>query len=114
MISNKTLNDLATGKGTKDDENKAVLTLLDPHFVEDLALHMQKGLKKYKRGNWQLDLEPERILNALIRHAIAIWKGEEFDKETGSRHSIAIGANAMMLGWSERHGKPVVTEHGKG
>ena len=114
MISTKTLKDIATGKGTKDDENKVMLTLEDPFFSEALSWHMKKGLKKYKRGNWKLDLDPERILNALLRHANAIKKNEVIDKDSGSYHSIAIAANAMMLFYSERHGHTVVTEHGKG
>lgn len=114
MVSDKTLKDVLSGKGTKDDENKVMLTLVDPFFDEALAWHMFKGLNKYKRGNWQLDLDPERILNALLRHANAIKKNEVMDKESGSYHSIAIAANAMMLFYSERHSHTVVTEHGKG
>lgn len=113
-LSKRTRKDLKNNKGTKDDYSKVNPSLVDPYFYEALAIHMKKGLKKYKRGNWQLDLDPERILNAGIRHALAIQKNEVIDKETGSYHSIAIAANAMMLFYAERHNHPVVTEHGKG
>ena len=112
-LSKRTRKDLKSNKGTKDDYDKVMLTLIDPHFIEALAIHMKKGLKKYKRGNWQLDLNPERILNAEKRHSNAIQKNEVIDKESGSYPSIAIAANAMMLYYSERHGNVVVTEHGK-
>jgi len=104
---------VAKGIGTKDDDDKPILTLVDPNFLEALAQHMQIGLKKYKRGNWQLDLNPERILNAEKRHSNAIAKNEVIDKETGTHHSIAIAANAMMLYWAEKHGKPVRIEYGE-
>lgn len=114
MISKKARKDVKCGKGTKDDHKKCPLSLIDPYFIEALAWHMQKGLKKYKRGNWQLDLEPERIHNANGRHWNAISKGEVRDKETGSNHSIAQAANSMMLYYAERHGNRVRTEHEKG
>lgn len=113
-LSKKTKKELSNNQGTKDDFDKVNLSLIDPYFIEALAIHMKKGLKKYKRGNYQLDLNPERILNAEKRHSNAIQKNEVIDKETGSHHSIAIAANAMMLYYSERHNHPVVTEHGKG
>jgi len=113
-LSKRTRKELKKNQGTKDDYNKVKLTVVDPWFVEALAWHMVKGLKKYKRGNWQRDLDPERILNALKRHANAIQKNEVIDKPTGSYHSIAIAANAMMLYYAERHNHTVVTEHGKG
>lgn len=113
ITSCKTKSNVKKGIGTKDDEDKPKLTLIDPNFIIALAVHMQKGLSKYKRGNWQLDLDPERILNAEQRHSNAIAMNEVKDKQTGSHHSIAIAANAMMLYWSEKHGKPVRIEYGK-
>lgn len=114
MTSKKTKEDVNKGKGTKDDMGKPDLTLLDPYFDEETVFVMMAGAKKYKRGNWQLDLEPVRILAALERHTNQIKKGEEFDKETGFRHSAHIRCNAMFLNYYERHNKPVKTEHDKG
>lgn len=113
LIGDQAAADIANKKGTKDDKGKVKLTLLDPYFIEELARHMEKGMIKYERGNWQLDLEPERILNAVYRHANAITKNELIDPENGSNHSIALGANAMMLYFAERHGNIVKTEHDK-
>lgn len=113
-ISKRAKSDVVRGKGTKDDFNKPKLTLTDPEFWLAVTEVMKSGAGKYKRGNWQKDLEAERLLNALLRHVIAIWQGEEFDKESGLRHSAHIGCNAMFLSYCERHGKPVITEHNKG
>lgn len=113
-ISEEAAKDVANGKGTKDDKGKVLLSLIDPYFIEALARHMEKGMKKYKRGNWQLDLDPERICNAAGRHHNQILKNELLDPETGSHHSIAEAANCMMLFFAERHGNVVKTEHDKG
>ncbi len=115
MISQKTKDDLKNGKGTKDDIDKPVLTFTDPQFWIEVSKVMEYGARnKYERGNWQRDLEPERILNALIRHVLKIWQGEVIDKESGLPHTSHIGCNAMFLAFYERHGNPVKLEHDKG
>ena len=113
-ISGEVREQIKNGKGCKDDKGKPDLTLLDPRFLEKMALVMKKGADKYERGNWQLDLEPERILAALLRHVFAIQKGETLDKESGLPHTAHIGCNAMFLDYYERHGRPIFTEHDKG
>jgi hypothetical protein len=114
LVSEKTQQDLAADKGTKDDEHKIDLTLIDPYWEEGVARVMTMGLKKYKRGNWQKGLDPLRILAALKRHADAIDKGETIDKESGLSHSLHIACNSMFLYYYERHGLYVTTEHNKG
>lgn len=113
-IGEEAKKDVLNGKGTKDDKGKLKICISDPNFWEEVVRVMEAGAAKYERANWQKDLEPDRLLEALIRHAIRIWKGEEFDSETGLRHSAHIGCNAMFLNFSERHGKPVKLEHDKG
>lgn len=113
-IKSITKSDVKNGKGTKDDKGKIDLTLLDPYWEEEVALVLEVGQIKYKRGNWQLDLEPKRILAALKRHTNQISKGEIFDKESGCRHSAHIACNSMFLNYYERHGKTINLEHDKG
>ena len=113
-ISSQTKNDILNGKGTKDDIGKLNITISDPHYWEEVCKVMTAGANKYKRANWQQDLEADRLLDALLRHAISIWKGQEYDEDTGLRHSAHIGCNAMFLNFAERHGKGVKLEHDKG
>lgn len=105
--------DVAKGKGTKDDKGKIDLTYFDPWFKAEVCQVMGFGGTKYARGNWQLDLEPNRILAALERHTDEIKKGIVFDDESGYRHSAHIGCNAMFINFYERHNRPVKTEHDK-
>lgn len=114
IISDKAKNDVANGKGTKDDIGKTDLTLPDPWFVEGGARVLQHGMKKYARGNWQKDLDPKRIMAALKRHISDYEKGNLIDKETGESHMLHVFCNAQFLYYYERHGKPLETEHNKG
>lgn len=113
-MNKKTIEDVINKKGTKDDIGKPDMTLLDPYWQVEVVHVLEAGQVKYERGNWQLSLEPRRILSALLRHALAIQRGEEFDPETNLRHSAHIACNSMFLNYYERHGEKINLEHDKG
>ncbi len=113
-ISKRTIEDIKKGKGTKDDKGKIDLTLNDPYFDEETSKVMMNGAGKYKRGNWQLDLEPVRILAALERHVLQLKKNKFIDRHSGLRHTAHIRCNAMFLDYYIRHGLKKITEHDKG
>lgn len=107
--------DIDKNIGTKDDADKLDLTFIDPYFIEGITQVMEYGAKKmYTRGNWQLDLDPRRILAAELRHDIAMLKGEMIDSESGLHHSLHNGCNNMFLYYYWRHGRNIKTEHNKG
>jgi len=107
-------NNTESSKGTKDDANKIDVTLIDPEFIIGICKILTFGLTKYERGNWQRNLDPERILAALERHSLKIQQGEIIDKESGLNHSLHIGCNAMVLYFYERKNRFVNMEHNKG
>lgn len=82
--------------GVKRDDDKLRYTLMNFNFIEGVGKIMQFGAKKYGDNNWQ-ELNPDRIMNAMLRHTVAICKGEYLDEESGEPHIYHIGANAMML-----------------
>lgn len=84
-------------KPTKNDQGKAKISLVYPPFIIELAKALEHGDKKYGKGNWKQGLEPERILSALLRHALKISEGQYVDKDSGLSHMAHITANAMML-----------------
>lgn len=115
MVSKKTKKDVVDGVGTKDDAGKLDLTYIDPHFIEGVVKVLEFGAsKKYVRGNWQLKLDPRRILAAELRHDMAILKGEWIDPESGLPHVLHNGCNNMFLYYYGRHNKFPELEHNKG
>lgn len=114
LIGKQAQDDIKNEIGTKDDIGKPDVTLVDPLFIEEVAKVMMAGVKKYKRGNWQLNLSPLRILGALIRHSYCILRGEWLDQESGLSHAAHVGCNAMFLEFYRRKGVSLETEHNKG
>ena len=83
--------------GVKFDQDKARMDLLDPYALEQLALVLTFGAKKYAPNNWRRGLKVSRIIAASVRHLFAIMKGEDIDPETGLLHSAHCMCNMMFL-----------------
>jgi hypothetical protein len=89
----------------KNDTGKLKYSLISPEFIESLTRVMQYGAEKYAENNW-VGLEKKRIFDALMRHVMEYWKGNEIDADSGLPHLSHIAANAMML--SQKKG---INEH---
>ena len=65
--------------------------------LEDLALLLGYGAEKYAARNWEQGFAWSRAYNALMRHLVAFWSGEDVDPESGAPHMVAVMCNAMFL-----------------
>lgn len=77
-----------TAGGIKYDGDKPRYELIPPHALEEMVKVLTVGAKKYDDENWRkLDNLANRYRGALLRHTMAIAKGELYDDETGLLHS---------------------------
>ncbi len=83
----------------KDDDNKLLLSLIEPSFIEGLGEVLTDGAAKYGRENWKkLDRkEIHRYKDALLRHTNEYMKGNILDSESHHNHMLHIACNAMFL-----------------
>lgn len=88
---------------TKHDNGKPLVSLVEPSFIIGLAEVMTQGADKYGKDNWKLCEQPERYLNALLRHTLAYWGGEKVDNESGKSHLYHIAFNAMVLDYLNKN-----------
>lgn len=89
----------------KLDAGKATPSLIPPHEMLDLAQLFAFGATKYQRDNWRANdgLAWSRIYDAMMRHALAFWGGEEYDEESGASHMIAVAFGAIVLAHYQKH-----------
>jgi hypothetical protein len=90
---------LAAG-GVKYDGDKARFDLIPPDMLFELAMLYTEGAKKYNDRNWERGAVYGRWFAAMMRHAWAWWRGEEYDDGpggTGAHHLIAVIWNATAL-----------------
>jgi len=83
--------------GTKYDNGKLPLDLLDPLALEGLAGVLAFGAKKYASHNWRGGISYSRLVAALLRHVFALLRGERIDPESGLPHIDHVGCCWMFL-----------------
>jgi hypothetical protein len=79
--------------------------LLPWEAIMELAAVYEYGAKKYAANSWRevpkdpvTGAEPhERYFDAMMRHIVAIQRGEEFDPESGLRHIAHVMWGACAL-----------------
>ena len=84
-------------EGTKHDQEKLPLHLVDAHAIEGLAAVLAFGAQKYAPNNWRGGISYGRLLGALLRHSYAILRGERTDPESGLPHIDHVGCCWMFL-----------------
>jgi hypothetical protein len=83
--------------GTKYDQEKPRVDLLDPLALEGIANVLAFGAKKYAAHNWRGGISYSRLIAAIIRHTFAILRGEDTDPESGLPHVDHLGCSVMFL-----------------
>lgn len=93
------LKDESKPKFDKDalhNKDKLRPSLLNNDFIEDMCKTITLGANKYGADNYHNCEDPDKILDAMLRHIIEYRKGKKADAE-GNNHLSAVAVNAMML-----------------
>lgn len=80
-------------KGVKPE----CFSLLPVEALEKVARHYGIGAAKYDKNQWRLGYEWSKSFDAMQRHAMAFWRGEDIDTETQSPHMAAVAFHALTL-----------------
>ena len=68
-------------------------------ILDELTMAMEHGIAKYGRNNWKKGMEWSRLLDAGMRHGIAILRGEDIDPDSGNTHlAHMLGSIHMLMG----------------
>lgn len=92
--------------GKKYDSGKLDWTLLPFSSLEGAVRVLMFGAEKYDRENWKLVKNGrQRYTAACLRHLLKHMDGEEFDPETGLRHTAHAMVNLLFIEWLRKEGK---------
>lgn len=90
------------GEGLKLDADKPRMDLLPFEALEEVAKVLTFGAKKYADNNWQkVDCAESRYTAALLRHLVAVQRGDKVDAESGLSHAAHMATNALFILWFE-------------
>ncbi len=94
-----------TNGATKFDDDKPMMHLVPLISVEAVAKVMTFGAKKYAPNGWKsVPNAVDRYNSAMLRHMVAIQKGETIDPDSGLPHIDHIACNAMFLSYFHNNG----------
>lgn len=96
--------------GAKYDQDKPRMELLDSYWLEQVALVLSFGAKKYSAHNWRKGLSSSRLLGAALRHIMSYLSGQKLDPETGLSHLAHASCCLMFAVWMAQF-KPELTDH---
>lgn len=91
-------------EGIKYDDGKEQYHLLFWEFIREMARVLGFGADKYgEEENWKKRIvQPDgakKYESARMRHAVAPFRNEKTDPETGFSHYAHEAVNAMFLYW---------------
>lgn len=97
MRGKEVINQEVLQGGYKADNNKPRVALIPPNFVLELAALFTLGAGKYSAYNWSLGMCYSRVYDAMMRHSLKFWGGEEFDEVDGQHHLLSVAWCACVL-----------------
>ena len=86
------------------DDNKPDVADIDPEFILGIGYVLTYGRKKYERDNWRKGGEYRRFIASIMRHTLAIAKGEYLDLESGLPHTHHLATDTMFMDHWLRNG----------
>ena len=75
-----------SNKALKFDTGKAPVSLIPVEAILGEADVFSFGATKYGKHNFRLGMDHTRVLDAAMRHILAIINGEDIDPESGRPH----------------------------
>lgn len=94
-MTNEVRTTSATGaeKGVKDER----VGLVPPEAILALSRVYAMGSRKYADHNFRKGYEWSKSFDALQRHALQWWSGEDLDPESGESHLMHVAWHAFAL-----------------
>lgn len=89
--------------GIKHDNGKAPISFIPSEYIEGTASVFQFGAKKYAAHNYRKGLAHSRLLDAAMRHILAILRGEEIDPESRLPHRYHASCSLAMYDYMVLH-----------
>lgn len=83
--------------GVKYDTGKTRYDLIPGDALDELARVYTMGAQKYQDHNWAKGMKWSRVFGAMMRHAWAAWRGEDYDPESGLLHWAHVAWGAFTL-----------------
>lgn len=83
--------------GGQKNQKPEQMSLLPVEALKAVSRVYAFGAEKYSRDNWRLGYDWHLSYDAMQRHLMAFWGGEEFDPDSGESHLAHAVFHALTL-----------------
>lgn len=88
---------------------KAPMSVVSGPVIAELGLAMMEGARKYGRHNYRaVGVRASVYYDAMMRHMMAFWEGEDIDPDSGISHvskamaCLCVLRDSMLMGnWTD-------------
>jgi len=87
----------------KHDQGKPQISLIPSEAILEMAKGFTYGANKYGRKNYEAGMNHSRLLDAALRHLLAVSSGDYTDSESGNSHLSHAMASLAMLIYMQKH-----------
>lgn len=81
----------------KETEGKVRFTFIPFDALAVVARVLEEGAVQYGKNNWRNCQDPEKYIDAALRHLTSISDGEWIDPKSGYPHAAHLASNALFL-----------------
>ena len=99
--------------GLKFDGSKPKISLIPAEAINEMAIAFTYGASKYAADNFKNGVAYRRLLDAALRHILAISNNEDEDSESGNTHIGHALASLAMLAYMMKN-RPEFDDRYKG
>lgn len=92
-----TIERITSDTGGEKDRKLAEIASIDPIALLHLAEVSGAGARKYSAYNFLKGYDWSLSMNALQRHALLFWSGEDRDPESGQLHATHAAWHGLTL-----------------
>jgi hypothetical protein len=95
--SNAIMPEIEPKLAARHNDGKLPMDLVPTDAIKAMASVLKVGADKYALRNWEQGAYFSVPYASLMRHLLAFWEGEDYDKESGELHIAHILTNAAFL-----------------
>jgi hypothetical protein len=76
---------------------KPRVELISAEWIEGVGRTLAFGANKHGDDDWARGIKWRLVVGSLLRHSLALLRGQDYDPESGMHNALHVACNSMFL-----------------